>query len=197
MFLFPVVGFSLGIIWLLFLYFLVGVFLNLKLTCLVAHLTFCDIMFFFLSHELNKICVAFGTIKNVCVIWIMFNKGTYTHFEQDHLYNYACMKKVQIGRNNPNNECKHTFVNTLVYIIPFNNFHFHHEVILCISSQYVVCGATLMATATAQKFYSHAKYGDHNYDNRVDCQWRIQAKSGFRIRLRFQAFQVEDETDCG
>lgn len=59
-----------------------------------------------------------------------------------------------------------------------------------------VCGGHLVATATPQEIYSHAKYGDLNYDNRADCTWRIQAETGFRIQLRFRAFELEDEHEC-
>ncbi|XP_076463979.1 tolloid-like protein 1 [Babylonia areolata] len=59
-----------------------------------------------------------------------------------------------------------------------------------------VCGGHLVATATPQMIYSHAKYGDMNYDNRADCTWRIQAEEGFVIQLRFTAFELEDEFEC-
>ncbi|PVD37829.1 hypothetical protein C0Q70_00431 [Pomacea canaliculata] len=59
-----------------------------------------------------------------------------------------------------------------------------------------VCGGHLVATATPQMIYSHAKYGDLNYDNRADCEWRLQADTGFRIQLKFRAFELEDEHEC-
>ncbi|XP_076459085.1 tolloid-like protein 1 [Babylonia areolata] len=59
-----------------------------------------------------------------------------------------------------------------------------------------VCGGHLVATATPQMIYSHAKYGDMNYDNRADCTWRIQAEEGFVIQLQFRAFELEDEHEC-
>ncbi|KAL8603880.1 hypothetical protein ACOMHN_049698 [Nucella lapillus] len=59
-----------------------------------------------------------------------------------------------------------------------------------------VCGGHLVATATPQMIYSHAKYGDMNYDNRADCTWRIQAQEGFLIQLQFTAFELEDEFEC-
>jgi len=60
-----------------------------------------------------------------------------------------------------------------------------------------VCGAHLVAVSSPQTFVSHARYGDHHYDNREDCQWKIQAKEGHRIQLRFTAFDLEDEAECG
>lgn len=61
-----------------------------------------------------------------------------------------------------------------------------------------MCGGRLIATASAQHLYSHAKYGDQNYDNKEDCDWLIIAEEmDHRVRFRFLAFEVEDETDCG
>ncbi|ESO84884.1 hypothetical protein LOTGIDRAFT_236092 [Lottia gigantea] len=59
-----------------------------------------------------------------------------------------------------------------------------------------VCGSHLVATENLQDVYSHSKYGDQNYDNRAKCEWTLQAKEGFRIHLKFTAFEIEDETDC-
>lgn len=59
------------------------------------------------------------------------------------------------------------------------------------------CGAHLTATSTVQSFVSHARYGDNNYDNRVDCEWKIQASEGHGVQLKFTAFDLEDEAECG
>ena len=67
---------------------------------------------------------------------------------------------------------------------------------LMIMVMLTVCGGHLVATAVPQMIYSHAKYGDMNYDNRADCTWRIQAEEGFVIQLRFRAFELEDEHEC-
>lgn len=62
----------------------------------------------------------------------------------------------------------------------------------------IVCGGELSATSRAGYLYSHAKHGDHNYDNKENCVWRITASdSSHRIRFRFLTFEVEDEADCG
>ena len=53
-----------------------------------------------------------------------------------------------------------------------------------------------MVTPGQQMIYSHAKYGDMNYDNRADCTWRLQADPGFAIDLQFRAFELEDEHEC-
>lgn len=45
--------------------------------------------------------------------------------------------------------------------------------------------------------YSHAKYGDQNYENKEDCEWVIEASKGRLIKLRFLTFEIEDEQDCG
>ncbi|XP_059152837.1 tolloid-like protein 1 isoform X2 [Physella acuta] len=60
-----------------------------------------------------------------------------------------------------------------------------------------VCGGLLLATASALEIVSHARFGDHNYDNREDCQWKIQAEAGHQVQLKFTSFDLEDETDCG
>ena len=69
-----------------------------------------------------------------------------------------------------------------------------------------VCGGRVSARNKAQHLYSHAKYGDQNYNNKEDCDWVLSAGPGpghgpghdhYRVRLRFLTFEVEDETDCG
>ncbi len=61
-----------------------------------------------------------------------------------------------------------------------------------------MCRGRLIATPSSQRLYSHAKYGDQNYDNKEDCDWLIMAEElDHRVRLRFTTFEVEDETDCG
>ena len=61
-----------------------------------------------------------------------------------------------------------------------------------------VCGGTLVASNKAGQLFSHAKYGDNNYDNKEHCEWLILADDqGYRVRLRFLTFEIEDERDCG
>lgn len=60
-----------------------------------------------------------------------------------------------------------------------------------------VCGGGLKATSTVKHMYSHAKYGDQNYDNKEDCDWIIQAAQGESVHLTFLTFELEDEHDCG
>lgn len=60
-----------------------------------------------------------------------------------------------------------------------------------------VCGGHLQAKATMEHIYSHAKYGDQNYDNKEDCDWVVEAGKGHHVRLRFLTFEIEDEQDCG
>ena len=60
-----------------------------------------------------------------------------------------------------------------------------------------VCGGHLMATPAYQDLYSHATYGDKNYDNNEDCDWTLtSSQEGYNVRLRFSTFEVEDEMDC-
>ncbi|XP_067127393.1 protein tolkin-like [Centruroides vittatus] len=60
-----------------------------------------------------------------------------------------------------------------------------------------VCGGRLIAHTSVEHLYSHAKYGDQNYDNKEDCDWFIIAKDNGRVRLSFLTFEVEHEQDCG
>jgi len=61
-----------------------------------------------------------------------------------------------------------------------------------------VCGGTLIASNKVGQLFSHAKYGDNNYDNKEDCEWLILAEDeGHRVRFRFLTFEIEDERDCG
>ncbi len=41
-----------------------------------------------------------------------------------------------------------------------------------------VCGGHLTAKNGVQNIFSHAKYGDANYDNKADCDWIIEAPPG-------------------
>ncbi|EEB19379.1 conserved hypothetical protein [Pediculus humanus corporis] len=60
-----------------------------------------------------------------------------------------------------------------------------------------VCGGHLQATNRVKHFYSHSKYGDHNYDDRADCDWSIEAEPGKNVHLTFLTFEIEDEAECG
>ena len=60
-----------------------------------------------------------------------------------------------------------------------------------------VCGGHLQASTSVKHFYSHAKYGDHNYDNKEDCDWVIEAPAGKNVHLTFLTFELEDEHECG
>ena len=55
----------------------------------------------------------------------------------------------------------------------------------------------MTSTNSVNFLFSHAKYGDQNYDNKEACDWLLVADdSNYQIRFRFLAFEVEDETDC-
>lgn len=58
------------------------------------------------------------------------------------------------------------------------------------------CGGRLQATDTVKHFYSHAKYADSMYDNRVDCEWTIEAENNRNVQLTFLTFEVEEEKAC-
>lgn len=61
----------------------------------------------------------------------------------------------------------------------------------------IVCGGHLQAATGVKHFYSHAKYGDHNYENKEDCDWVIEAPPGKNVHLTFLTFELEDEHECG
>ena len=60
-----------------------------------------------------------------------------------------------------------------------------------------VCGGHLSAEDTPTQLFSHAKFGDVNYDNKEDCDWIIEATEGKNVHLSFVNFELEDEQDCG
>lgn len=66
-----------------------------------------------------------------------------------------------------------------------------------VSVSLAVCGGHLQATDRVKHLYSHSKYGDHNYENRADCDWSIEAEPGRNVHLTFLTFELEDEQDCG
>ncbi|XP_063217252.1 protein tolkin-like isoform X2 [Bacillus rossius redtenbacheri] len=64
------------------------------------------------------------------------------------------------------------------------------------ASHTTACGGHLKAGSRVKHLYSHSKYGDHNYENRADCDWSIEAPPGRSVHLTFLTFEVEDEQDC-
>ena len=54
-----------------------------------------------------------------------------------------------------------------------------------------------MAGEISQRFYSHAKYGDQNYDNQQSCDWLIYSPNPtMRVTLILETFELEEEPDC-
>lgn len=58
------------------------------------------------------------------------------------------------------------------------------------------CGGRLRATNQVQFLYSHAQYGNRNYNNRADCDWSITAEDGKNVQLIFNTFELELESTC-
>ena len=92
------------------------------------------------------------------------------------------------------------------FTVPFSDFrrpvNFHIVVnmsIIVVSGLLnIECGGLLVANNHVNEFYSHANYGDQNYDNRADCGWLLAAEhQRHRVRFRFQTFEIEAETECG
>lgn len=67
----------------------------------------------------------------------------------------------------------------------------------CNDNPKIVCGGHLSAGLQPRRLFSHAKYGDANYDNKEDCDWIIEAPAGRNVHLSFASFEMEDEQDCG
>lgn len=74
---------------------------------------------------------------------------------------------------------------TGIIFIVFNIFK-----ILFKKKLFIACGGLLKATSRVKHFYSHAKYGDFDYNNNAECDWTIEADSGRNVQLTFMAFDV-------
>jgi hypothetical protein len=61
----------------------------------------------------------------------------------------------------------------------------------------LVCGGHLRAETQVYHLYSHAKYGDHDYKNHEDCEWKIETTRGSRIKFTFLTFHLEEDLECG
>lgn len=55
----------------------------------------------------------------------------------------------------------------------------------------------MVATETHQRLFSHARHGDNNYNNKMECEWVIMASHGNHVKFNFDTFEIEDESDCG
>lgn len=67
-----------------------------------------------------------------------------------------------------------------------------------IAKHSTICGGHYVATDITIKYiYSHAKYGDTNYEDKSDCDWIIHTRYlGQRILLTFLTFDIEIEQSC-
>ncbi|CAH8656414.1 unnamed protein product [Schistosoma rodhaini] len=60
-----------------------------------------------------------------------------------------------------------------------------------------ICGGHLTADNVAQTLYSHAKFGDLDYESNQQCYWTITPKlDNHTVLLKFLYFEVEEETLC-
>ncbi|KAA0194649.1 Metalloendopeptidase [Fasciolopsis buskii] len=60
-----------------------------------------------------------------------------------------------------------------------------------------VCGGQLTAESSPQNLYSHAKFGDLDYEPNQQCYWSISSKfENQTVLLRFLYFEVEEENLC-
>ncbi|CAD7084767.1 unnamed protein product [Hermetia illucens] len=58
------------------------------------------------------------------------------------------------------------------------------------------CGGYLRATSRIKHLYSHSKFGYQSYDQKMDCDWTIQADPGRNVQLIFLSFELEDIENC-
>ncbi|CAL8097727.1 unnamed protein product [Calicophoron daubneyi] len=60
-----------------------------------------------------------------------------------------------------------------------------------------VCGGHLYADETVHNLYSHAKFGDLDYEPNQQCYWTISVESdNHTVLLRFLYFEIEEENLC-
>lgn len=54
----------------------------------------------------------------------------------------------------------------------------------------------MRATNQIQQFYSHALFGNRNYNENMDCEWTIQAPASSNVQLLFLTFDIEASENC-
>lgn len=80
--------------------------------------------------------------------------------------------------------------------VGFGNQQFS-RIIIDFCTFFLVCGGKLAITNTAEHFlYSHAKYGDTDYDKLEDCDWYFEVPANKRIKIKFLTFELEYEQNC-
>lgn len=45
--------------------------------------------------------------------------------------------------------------------------------------------------------FFYVRYGDNNYNNKMECEWVIMVSYGNYVKFNFDIFEIEDESDCG
>lgn len=65
-----------------------------------------------------------------------------------------------------------------------------------LSSFLAACGGFLRATSHVQQFYSHARFGNQDYDDSMDCEWTIEAPQNSNVQLIFLTFDIESSENC-
>uniref|UniRef100_A0A6P4EUP2 Metalloendopeptidase n=1 Tax=Drosophila rhopaloa TaxID=1041015 RepID=A0A6P4EUP2_DRORH len=64
------------------------------------------------------------------------------------------------------------------------------------ASHSTACGGYLRATSQVQQFYSHARFGNMDYDDSMDCEWTIAAPDNSYVQLIFLTFDIESSENC-
>ncbi|KAL1517012.1 hypothetical protein ABEB36_000833 [Hypothenemus hampei] len=61
---------------------------------------------------------------------------------------------------------------------------------------YTICGGILQATQDKRELYSHTLYGNGSYPKLRSCDWFIIGNDGFRVKLTFKDFDLEQNDEC-
>ncbi|KAG9511404.1 Tolloid-like protein 1, partial [Fragariocoptes setiger] len=59
-----------------------------------------------------------------------------------------------------------------------------------------VCGGRLPVLSQPMTIYSHVRFGEKNYNGNEDCEWLIESADSQRIKVQFNTFELEHESEC-
>lgn len=59
-----------------------------------------------------------------------------------------------------------------------------------------VCGGRIQASGKTKLLYSHPNFGKGPYENRMYCDWIIEAPIGYNVKIKFVSFKLEEHKYC-
>lgn len=65
-----------------------------------------------------------------------------------------------------------------------------------VATHSTVCGGRLQADNKIKLLYSHPSYGKAPYENKMYCDWIIEAPIGYNVRVKFRSFKLEEHKYC-